>query len=394
MITVSELQARLDALIRPLPSELVGLDEAVGRVLRQPILADADQPPFDRSAIDGYLLRADETASVVKLSGQHPPGQPPPALPAPGFAARIFTGSAVPAEGAALIMQEDCEVLPEHRLRLNRQPSTSLIRPQGSQARRGDCLLPSGIRLSAGPISLLASAGVVYPQVTRQARAAHLVTGGELVPADQTPALGCIRDSNTHLIAALLKEAGAERIWHGRVDDSRIATAAALAEAVATGADLVLVSGGASVGEADHTASLLVELGFELHASKVASRPGKPFIAASRGTQLAFGLPGNPLSHFVCFHLFVRRALDRMAGVDPVSLRRARLDGAEPPKPDPRETWWPCALETGESALVARPLGWRDSSDLTALGHADGLLRVPAGAPAGQEVEVLPCRHL
>jgi molybdopterin molybdotransferase len=394
MITVAELWTRLEALAAPLPSERIPLSAALGRNLDEPILAPEDQPPFNRSAIDGYLVHADQPAGVVALAGTVKPGSPPPAAaPAPGTAWRILTGSALPAECAALVMQEDTRPDPTSgQLELLQPPSTRHIRPRASQARAGDTLLGPGQRLTPGALALLASLGVTHPRVHRQARVAHLVTGGELVAPDQTPAAGQIRDSNSTLIAALLSEAGADLCWHRRVADTRATTADALAAALASPADIILISGGASVGDHDHTGSLLAEFGFKLHCDKVASRPGKPFIAASRDGRLAFGLPGNPLSHFVCFHLFVKRVLACLAGTAPAVLLRAGLPPHAELRPDPRETWWPCVW-AGEGALrCVRPLPWRDSSDLTVIGVADALLRVPAASEAGSEVEVLPCR--
>ena len=393
MITVADLWTRLDALARPLPGERVPLASAHGRILREAILAPEDQPPFDRSAIDGYLVHAEQPAGLVVLEGTIQPGSPAPsAAPAPGTAYRILTGSALPPEKAALIMQEDTKATDTGRVHLLQPPSTKHIRRRGSQARAGDTLLSSGQILNAGALALLASVGATTPLVSRPARVAHLVTGGELVSPDTTPVNGQIRDSNSTLIAALLRDAGAELIWHRRVSDSRTATADALAEALATDADIILVSGGASVGDHDHTGALLAAQGFTIHCDKVASRPGKPFIAASRDGRLAFGLPGNPLSHFVCFHLFVRRALARLAGTEPVALVRAKLAPRAELRPDPRETWWPCLWADEGATRRVLPLPWRDSSDLTVLGAAEGLLRVPAAAGAGAEVEVLPCR--
>jgi molybdopterin molybdotransferase len=238
---------------------------------------------------------------------------------------------------------------------------------------------------------------VTQPLVHRRVHVAHLVTGGELVAPDHAPAIGQIRDSNSTLIAALLLEAGADLCWHKRVADARHSTAAALAEALASPADIILISGGASVGDHDHTGSLLAEFGFTLHCDKVDSRPGKPFIAASREGRLAFGLPGNPLAHFVCFHLFVKRVLARLAGNDPEFLIRAKLNEDALIEQNPRETWWPAYLSYSRSpmrssSLVVTPLPWRDSSDLTVLARADALVRIPAGGINELEVEVLSCR--
>ena len=393
MISVADLWTRLDALALPLPGECIPLASAHGRILREAILAPEDQPPFDRSAIDGYLVHVEQPAGLAVLEGTIQPGSPAPAFaPSPGTAYRVLTGSALPPEKAALIMQEDTKATDTGRVHLLQPPSTKHIRRRGSQARAGDTLLAPGQPLNAGALALLASIGATTPLVSRTTRVAHLVTGGELVSPDTLPVHGQIRDSNSTLIAALLRDAGAELIWHRRVSDSRTATADALAEALATDADIILISGGASVGDHDHTGALLAAQSFTIHCDKVASRPGKPFIAASRDGRLAFGLPGNPLSHFVCFHLFVRRALARLAGTEPVTLVRAKLAPRAELRPDPRETWWPCVWADEGATRRVLPLPWRDSSDLTVLGAAEGLLRVPPAAGAGAEVEVLPCR--
>ncbi len=393
MITVAELWTLLDSLASPLPCERVPLPLADGCILRETIFAPEDQPPFDRSAIDGYLVHTDQPAGLVTLVGTITPGSPAPAAsPALGTALRILTGSALPASNTALIMQEDTALASSHQLQLLQPPTTRHIRRRASQARAGDILLSSGKLLNAGTLALLASIGATHPLVTRRARVAHLVTGGELVSPQTLPAQGQIRDSNSTLVAALLRDSNADLIWQQRVGDSRTSTAEAFAGALAASPDILLISGGASVGDHDHTAALLAAQGFTIHCDKVASRPGKPFIAASREGCIAFGLPGNPLSHFVCFHLFVKRILARLAGAEPVALVHAKLAPDSKLRPDERETWWPCVWADEGATRRVLPLPWRDSSDLTVLGETTGLLRVPATAQAGAEVEVLPCK--
>lgn len=394
MITVAELWIRLDELVVPLPPERTLLSDDFGRILSESILAPEDQPSFDRSAIDGYLVHVEQQAGIVNLVGTIPPGSPPPsAVPALGTALRILTGSALPTASAALVMQEDTRPTPTPgQLELLKPASTRHLRRRGSQARAGDTLLCPGQRLGPGSLALLASIGATTPLVSRSPRVAHLVTGGELIAPDQVPTQGQIRDSNSTLIAALLHEAGAKLIWHQRVTDSRKACQDALTAALASPADVILISGGASVGDHDYTGALLVEAGFTIQCDKISSRPGKPFIAASRDGRLAFGLPGNPLSHFVCFNLFVKRTLARLTGTTPVPLVRAVLTADAELQADLRETWWPCVWADEGTQRRVRPLPWRDSSDLTVLGAAEGLLRVPANTGTTPEVEVLPCR--
>lgn len=391
MISVADLWSLLDSLVpAPLAAESVPIAAAVGRVLRQPVLADTDQPPFNRSAFDGYLARL-QPPGPVSLLGAIPPGVRAPDAPAPGYAWRVLTGTALPDGPVGIVMQEDTSKLDDGRIELRATPSARLIRHRASQCRAGDLLLPSGSVLTAGAVALLASVGNAHPLVTRRPRVVHIVTGDELVPAETKPAPGQIRDTNSSLIAALLAAAGAELVFSRRIEDTHEAGLTALQEALAHAPDVLLVSGGAGGGDHDHTRALLKELGFVIHADKVSSRPGKPLVTASRGPLIAFGLPGNPLSHFVCFHLFVHRVLVRFAGAAPTPLLPARLAPDASLAPDPRETWWPCILGSSGPMRIASPLPWRDSSDLTALASANALIRLPSTTPVGADVEVLPC---
>ena len=297
---------------------------------------------------------------------------------------KIFTGSALPESGIGLVMVED--TVAEAGKVMVRVPATRRhVRLKGSHARQGDVLLPAGDVVNAGAVALLASVGAVEPLVSPEARVAHLVTGSELLSEDSKPPPGFIRDSNSPLVAALLAEVGAKRIFHSHVSESVEEAVTALKD---LDADLLLISGGASVGAYDGTTEILGRLGFAVHCSKVRSRPGKPLIFATRGACAAFGLPGNPLSHFVCFHLFVRRAIDVMTGHPPQQTILVCIKG-ERPQPDPRETWWPARVRASEAQLVAEAIPWKDSSDLTGLAPANALLRIPATASTNGLVEAL-----
>lgn len=383
MLTVAEVWQRLDTLAAPLPHETVPLALASGRVLRAPATAPEDQPAFDRSAIDGYVAPlATPAGATLRVSGDIPAGQLAPAFPDSADAGlKLFTGSAVPPGPLGLVMHEDTTPSTAadgpQTITLRVPPAADLIRRRGSQCRAGDLLLPAGTALNAGSLALLASLGVSMPVVTRRARVAHLVTGGELVPADTAPAPGQIRDSNSTLIAALLADTGsAELVAHARAGESLASASSAFARLLSTEPDLLLVSGGSSGGEHDHTARLLAEHGFILAINQVASRPGKPLLVATRGAQIAFGLPGNPLSHFVCFHLFVARVLAGLAGATPAPLVRVPIAPGAVLRTNPRETWWPASRMPEGYA----PLPWADSSDLTVLSRTHALLRVPSAA--------------
>ncbi len=378
MLSVAAVWERLDALAAPLPVERVPLAAAAGRVLREAVTAPEDQPPFDRAAIDGYVAALGLPAgATLRLGGDIPMGSTAPEAPAPGAALRLFTGSAVPAGQLGLVMHEDTTPDPAAGgVTLRVAPAEHFIRRRGSQARAGDELLAPGTTLRCGALALLASVGMVSPLVTRRARVAHLVTGGELIAPEAPARPGSIRDSNSTLIAALLATASAELAAHARVGEGYESASAAITGLLATEPDLLLVSGGSSGGAHDHTARLLIANGFSLVVEQVASRPGKPLLVGVRGAQIAFGLPGNPLSHFVCFHLFVARLLARLAGASPAPLLRLPLAPGATLRPHPRETWWPATRTTDGYA----PLPWADSSDLTALVHTHALLRVPSAA--------------
>ncbi|HEY5704227.1 MAG TPA: molybdopterin molybdotransferase MoeA [Terrimicrobiaceae bacterium] len=378
MLSVDEVWALIDRQVGPLPPVRMPLGESLRRCLAKEILADADMPAFCRSAIDGYEVAEGSGPGWFRIIGETRPGMPPSRAPGAGEAVRIFTGSALAESGIGLVMVED--TVGEADMVLIRAVATCRhVRARGSQAKRGDLVVPAGAVVNPGTVALLASVGAMEPLVSAEVRAAHLVTGSELVPSDSDPPPGFIRDSNTPLVAALLAEAGANRCFHRHVSESVEDAVAALRN---VNADLLLISGGASVGAYDGTMEILRRLGFAIHCSKVKSRPGKPLIFATRGACAAFGLPGNPLSHFVCFHLFVRRAIDAMSNRASQRTIHVRIEG-ELPLPDPRETWWPAKVRADGAQLEAEAIPWKDSSDLTALAPANALLRIGTGAANG-----------
>lgn len=385
LMAVADVLARLDAEVTPRPTASMPLAASLGCVLAEDVLARNDQPAFDRSSIDGFAVQAGAPAGDFSLGGDILPGDNAPPAPPAGTALKIFTGSAVP-PNCGLVMQEHASVT-GRRVILHRPATTGLIRRQGSSIRAGARLLANGVRLGAGEIAVLASAGVVTPRVIPSPRVLHLTTGREVVPAHTEPGPGQIRDTNGPLVHALLKAAGAVPLAPGHVDES----AGALVDAVRAAGDfdLLLVSGGSSVGEHDRTAPALAELGFELLIRQVNVRPGKPLLVARRGDQWAFGLPGNPVSHFAAFHVFVSRAIRRMRGLPSAAFPRIQLEAGAPLSASARETFWPAHL--GAAGVSAKP--WLDSGDLAALAGVNALVRVPAGqAPvAGDEVEVVAC---
>ena len=380
----------IDRAVNPLSAEPRPLADALGCVLAEPICADRDHPACDVSSIDGYAVGSTERATHLALAGEIPPGNKPPAQIAPGEAWRIFTGAPVPAE-AALVMVEDAAESGE-QVDFRAAPSTDLIRRRGSSTRRGANILEASTLLSAGAISVLAAAGVSCPQVIPRPRVAHITTGREIVSADQPATTWQIRDSNSPLVQGLVRAGGTDFAGHAHVGEAETALVDAVT-ALPT-FDVLLVSGGSSVGKYDNTANALEALGFEILVRRVNVRPGKPLVIARRGAQWAFGLPGNPLSHFASFHLFVHRALRRLAGRAPTPFIQAQFTGSDPIPANPRETFHPARIDHGDGTQPpsATSIHWADSGDLSVLAKTNGFLRVPSGqalAP-GASIEILP----
>jgi molybdopterin molybdotransferase len=267
------------------------------------------------------------------------------------------------------------------------------IRFRGEDARAGQVLVETGTRLEAGALGLLASVGATQPRVTRRPRVLHIATGNEIVPPEQPPARGQIRDSNSTLIRAFLAR------WNITARQHRVGENAGLINSeirnLKSEVDLLLVSGGASVGEHDYTRCLLEAAGFTIHVNKTTARPGKPLIVAQRNGTLAFGLPGNPLAHFVCLNLYVRVALEVWEGLSQLTgFQKGVLAVDLGAGGNARETFWPARWSLVDGCATVTPLRWSSSGDLTSLATANALIRVTAKTQVlarGSEVEFTVC---
>ncbi|MCX6895263.1 MAG: molybdopterin molybdotransferase MoeA, partial [Verrucomicrobia bacterium] len=363
-----------------LPPVATPLTAVAGRVLRGDVRAPEDLPAFARSAMDGYALALDDDSPRFRVVGEIQPGVVPKIQIGRGECARIFTGAQIPAGATQVLMQEYVRVegdfiVPTQRTRVTH------IRARGEDARRGDLLLAAGARLGAGELALLASLGVTQPLVSPAVRVAHITTGNELVDPAQTPSPGQIRDSNSTLVAALVQQFGGILARQERVTDD-FELLLARARVAADGCDLLLVSGGASVGDYDFGSRLLRALGFQIHFERISLRPGKPLVFATRGGQAAFILPGNPVSHFVTLHVAVRLAMEQFSGSAPMwPEAEARLAEDFAYRPDARETFWPASVRIENGRLVARARRWQSSGDVTGLTGVNALLQFAAGAP-------------
>jgi molybdopterin molybdotransferase len=381
---VTEIQSRCQLS----PAVHAPLAECPGRVLRETICAPGDIPDGDRSTRDGYaILQDDQTEVLTVVDTLHAADWRPRELKA-GEAVRVATGASLPCENVRVVMQENVERTGD-KIRIIKREIASNTRKRGEEVKAGQPLLSAGTRLDAGKLALLASAGRTRPLVSPRLRVVHFTTGDEIVPPDQTPKPGQVRDSNSILIRGLLQSFSCDLEQAHLPENFETAKSAIGGRPSAIEkSDLLLVSGGASVGDKDFTRSLLEWLGFEIVFSQVNLRPGRPLIFGQNGPRVAFGLPGNPLSHFVCFHLFVATALTRLVGGEPPWFLRGVLAAKLEDAPNPRETLWPARMDTAG----LHPLAWLNSGDVTCLAETNTLIRIPANQgplTAGTEVDFL-----
>lgn len=395
MISPESAWDRIAAAVPPLGVERIARRAALGRVLAAPLAATGDLPGHDVTALDGFALAGEVAPGAwLEVAGQLPAGAEPGARVAPGQALEIWTGAPVPAGADRIVAVESTERDAAGRVRVLEPPAAGhAIRRAGEIFRAGAEILPARTRLTPAALALVASQGVAEVEVHRLPRLAVLATGDEVVAPDQRPRPGGVRDSHTDYLLAAAAELGlpVEALGIARDDPRELARRIA---AAFERADVVLTCGGVSMGGADYLPRVLAELGCSTLFHGVAVQPGKPLLAARRGTALAFGLPGNPASVMVAFRLFVRPALDRLAGGDSAFWSDARRQPLAAPMAagKARDRFVPARSEgTGAEARV-RPLGVRGSHDLATFGVADRLIRVRAGAPAhaiGESVEVV-----
>ena len=391
LLSMEEAQRLVLERVRPLPPERIPLDDAAGRVLAEPAVAVVDLPPFDSSAMDGFAVRAADTPGRLPVGFRIAAGRPAPRPLEPGEAMAIATGGAVP-DGADSVIP--VEYVVDHGNAVEIQEAVEqgvFVRPRGGDARRGAVVVEPGVRLGPGHLGALAAAGVAEVHAARRPRAAVLTTGSELRTPGEELEPGQIYEANGVILAAQLASAGAVVDRLSAVADEEAAHREALERGLV--ADVLVTSGGVSVGPHDLVRDVGAELGIEEVFWRVAVKPGKPLWFGVRAGTLVFGLPGNPVSSLVCFELFVRPAVLALQGVSqpgprftPGTLTSAvRRNSARDELARARTT-----LVDGEVTL--EPVSGQESHMIVRAAEADALVLIPRGEgelPAGARV-----RHL
>jgi len=396
MIPVAEAISRIAGAFEPLAAETVWLGEAVGRVLAKDVEARTTQPPFDVSAMDGYAVRAEDLESVpttLRQIGDVPAGQHFEGTLGAGETVRIFTGSRVPDGADTIVIQENADAN-GYDIRVLKSPNKGqFIRPAGLDFSAGDIGLRAGQRLTPRGIGYAASMNHPSLAVRRKPRVAILATGDEIVMPGEPMEPNQIVSSNSHALAAAVQIYGGEPLSLGIAPDDRQALKAMAAGA--RGADILVTTGGASVGDHDLVQSVLGEIGLELDFWKIAMRPGKPLIFGSIGDTRLLGLPGNPVSALVCALIFLRPAIYRMLGLmnEAATDLPATIDCALAAN-DERQDYLRATLRSAEGGgLIVSPFDRQDSSMISLLAQSEALIvRPPFDLPVseGDTVNVIP----
>ena len=378
LLSIDEAQRLIVERARPLPAESVSLEEAAGRVLAEPARAVVDLPPFPSSAMDGYAVRAADTPGRLRVTARIAAGKPAKSALAQGEAMGIATGGVVP-EGADAVIPIEYVAEHDNEVEIGGEVASGAhVRPRGGDIGAGEVVAEGGSVLTPARLGALAAAGIPEVRCTRRPRAAVLATGTELRRPGEELAAGEIYEANGLILSAQLAAAGAavERI--PAVGDDEAALRAALEDALQ--ADVVVTSGGVSVGPHDLVRRVEAELGVEEVFWRVAVKPGKPIAFGTRQGTLVFGLPGNPVSALVGFELFVKPGVRVLQGVpEPLPrFERGRLVGARGRNPE-RDEFARARVRWSEEGALLEPLGGQESHMIARSAGADALLLVPRG---------------
>ncbi|MBI5245347.1 MAG: molybdopterin molybdotransferase MoeA [Elusimicrobia bacterium] len=375
----------------PLEAEKVPLALALGRVLRQDVVSDMAMPPFDKSAMDGFACRRSDLPGPFEVVETIPAGRPPTRTLAQGQAAKIMTGAMLPEGADCVFVVEEAEALPDRRVRHSGRKTADNICRKGSDVSPGQLLVAAGARITPKAVSSLALAGCVEPLVSRKPVVGVLATGDEIVAPSERPGGAQIRDTNSIQTLCQAAQCGCDTRSYGIVRDDAAAISAALARGAAE-CDVLIVTGGVSMGDFDLVPGALREAGFELLFEKVAAQPGKPTVFGRRGASFVFGMPGNPVSCFIVFEFLVKELLARMTGLSErpagarlplaAAVRRSRAD---------RLARIPVRVTP---AGLAEAVPYHGSAHVTSLAGADGVISMPVGVASLEEGDLVDVRPI
>jgi molybdopterin molybdotransferase len=378
LLTLEEAQERVLARARPLPVQPVPIGEAAGRVTAEEVRARVDLPPFASSAMDGFAVRAADLPGTLRIGGESAAGNPYAATLVPGSAVAISTGAVVP-EGADAVVPIERVVQRANTIEIadSFEPGAH-VRPRGGDVAAGELVVPRGARLTPAPLAAAAASGVAELSCRRRPRVAVLATGSELVVPGENLGAGEIYETNSLMLSAALTAAGADVVTEPPVADDEVALREALERGLA--ADVLVTSGGVSVGEHDLVRAVEEELGVEEIFWRVSIKPGKPVSFGVRGDTLVFGLPGNPVSALVGSELFVKPALRALQGLEhPLPRYEPGRLGTALRRTAERDQFVRARARVEGDVLTLDPVIGQESHMIVRSGGADALVHVPRG---------------
>jgi molybdopterin molybdotransferase len=391
MITQNEARETMMAQARLLGNEYVGLDEALNRVLAEDVCSDMDMPPFVKSAMDGYACRREDLTNDLHVVEILKAGEVPRKAIGPDQCAKIMTGGMVPEGADCVVMVEKIEELDATTIRFIADSTTDNICLKGEDIQEGEVVLMAGTRLRPQHVAMMASVGCVRPLVARKPRVGIIATGDELVEPDVVPDSSQIRSSNSHQLLAQVLRADAIPNYYGIALDTDESLDATLKQAMAE-SDVVLLSGGVSMGDFDLVPGIMKANGLTILFDEIAVQPGKPTTFSVSDDSWCVGLPGNPVAAFSQFELLVKPFLYRLMGHDyrPANLRlpMARTHSRQR---FVRESWFPASITDDGTVL---PCEFHGSAHVESLCEADCLATMPAGVPSLAETELVSIRML
>ncbi|MGD8501674.1 MAG: molybdopterin molybdotransferase MoeA [Phycisphaerales bacterium] len=374
---------------RPIGTERVGITEAANRVLAEDVKSDRDMPPFNKSAMDGYACRRADLANKLAVVEIIPAGYTPAKAIGPNQCAKIMTGSVVPEGADCVVMKEYIETPAKDTVRFVGEETADNICQKGEDIRAGDIVLHKGSLLKPHHIAVLASVGHTRPIVSKIPRVGVIATGSELVDPESRPKPSQIRNSNSFQLAAQVESMGAVATDYGITEDTEEAIDNMLKKAIGEN-DVVIVSGGVSVGDFDLVPGILKQNDIDLLFESVAVKPGKPSVFGVSEEVYCFGLPGNPMSTFVQFEILIKPFLYRLMGHDYNHHDvRMPLDESIERKKTERQAWFPVAIM---EAGTARLIEYHGSAHISSLCCADGLVSVDVGVAKVEKGTIVPIR--
>jgi len=373
-----------------LPSERVNMMDSLGRILADDIISDVDMPPFNKSAVDGFACRMADKNHDLEVIETIPAGKTPEFMVSEGKCSRIMTGAMLPEGSDCVIMVEDTQILDNGMMRPAKKQESLNICYQGEDIKAGDKVLSTGTLIKPQHIAVLAAAGAVNPKVSKQIHVGILSTGDELMEPEHIPSASKIRNTNAYQLMAQVTAAGAIPQYGGIAADTEISLSAMLSDSLDRN-DVVLLTGGVSMGEFDYVPAAMENLDIEILFKSVAVQPGRPTVFGKWGNQFIFGLPGNPVSSFVLFEVLVKPFLLKMMGSreEPVVLHLP-LGTDFTRKKSTRKSLIPVRIENG----LVIPVDYHGSAHINAYTQANGILTIEIGKTRLGKGEIADVRSI